>query len=707
MSDTLREIAQEAVARAESSTVPVRKEHAKKVAATLRAEADEDVFTGLEIAAGEQVSIDILRANLDVSIGILRDNGSIDRLLGATPPSGYETRFNRASTILDAVKEYFDDQKSFAEFKATTEGQQVIKQTGKFLSTHPALAEYFVAIIDPRQRVNAAKALAEQYLQDPFAREKIKQALLESAINKGEVADEYSEVARKRDALAAKVAKLEAELKKLEGDATAHPPVVGEVDVLKARRREFDRNIDPSKKTAVEGKEFKAIQDKKKEMASIDGEILIIDGKLKFLQEEVSFFDAEMRDAKRKGFKGTRSEADIIKDINGRKLLIESELKNKSGKLVDKSVRQAAIDAIEADQKRLDDEIKQKLEDLKQAKEALSSARSEQGEQILMLKKLEAAKGRAEEIAVSELENIFKKGVEQELMERLDKAKAAADKALEESAAKAKDIDEKQYRELRAKRHKTVEGKIDGVAINEDFTDMMRPSAEYYIVKNDDNTVHISRKDDATGVWFAVTSGTTPPAATPPGSDTYYLTGPEVAIINMMNRTREFGSDYMLGKLKDAGWLQAEGQSLAAQTLQDKMYASRGWLQRRRTGVRRLTTNEIIKIKNSTWGQGILEQALETNKQHIKELDDLLKSDVLKGPGSWREKIGRLSNKQLALLILGLSAGGVFMASAAAGTMLSGLTTAAINVPTASYAGALGGAAVGAGVAGAGRSRRA
>jgi hypothetical protein len=285
-------------------------------------------------------------------------------------------------------------------------------------------------------------------------------------------------------------------------------------------------------------------------------------------------------------------------------------------------------------------------------------------------------------------------------MDRLDRAKAAADKAMEESAANEKDIDEKQYLELRAKRHKTADGKIDGKAIKEDFAAMKKDSTEYHVIQDpaDKNKVLIVEMP-ANG-W--------PATGGPSGSEKYYLTGPEFAMLQMMNNTNEFGGGFMLGKLKDAEWMKQQSQDFASQVLREKMYASRGWLRRRQTGVKRLTSAEIVKIKNSTWGGQMLENALEANKTKAAELDKALGSELLTGPGSWREKLGKLSNKQIGLLVLLLGTSGALLAPAltfgALGSAGSALGTA---LGSSSTAGAIAGGGAGLVIGHAGRSRSA
>lgn len=705
MADTLREVAQEAVARVEGAPDPNKiTDHGMQVAGILKAEADKDVFTTLQIAAGEQVSPAILRANIDVSIGILKADGTID----ATGP-GYAERLTRAKEAVGRVEKYFDDQLPFEKFAASPEGKAVVKTTTNFLITHPALSEYFANFTTAADRTNAAKALAEKYLQDPFARERVRQALLETQINKGEVADEYSEVARKKDALAAKVVALEAKIKKLEGDLAATPPVVGEIETMGKRRREFDRYADPAATPPVAGTEFALSQTRVTEVAGLSSDIAALDADLRTLRSQETTLQNERR-RMQKIFDASgapaRDPSEVDIDITAKQTEITSKLTEKSTKEGEKATKEAEIKAIEEDRKQLDEKIKEKIQEAKALKDELSGTKNERDEQILKLTKLEAGKGRAEELAVSELENVFKKGIEQELMERLERAKEAADKALEESAEKSKDIDEKQYRELRAKRHKTPDGKVDGKSINEDFTAMMTESTEYHIIQDPTNPNKV--------ILTAMPAGGWPATGGPARNEVYYLTGPELAIVRMMNSTDEFGGGFILGKLKDAEWLQTESQDFLAQTLQDKMYASRGWLQRRRTGVKRLSTTEVIKIKNSTWGKNMLEQALEQNKEHVKEMDDVMKSDILQGPGSWKEKIGRMSNKQIALLILGLTAGGALLgpiawpAIAAIPITAAGIKSSLVSAAVAGGSTA-GGAAIGAGAgaaaAAAGRSR--
>lgn len=155
----------------------------------------------------------ILQANINVAIGIIDKDGKVER---SAPP--YSVRYARAGEAVENIKAYFDDKLTFEAFASSSEGTRIIDNTGSFLMRHPALSEYFANIKDPARRVDAAKALARQYLQNPFAREKIREAVTGSQLNKGDVADEYSEAARKRDALAVKATALEAKIKKLEGD---------------------------------------------------------------------------------------------------------------------------------------------------------------------------------------------------------------------------------------------------------------------------------------------------------------------------------------------------------------------------------------------------------------------------------------------------------------------------------------------------------
>ncbi len=692
MADTLREIAQEAVAKTERSTFNYRTTHGEQVAQALKAEADKDVFTSLQIAAGEQISPAILRANLNVSVGILRANGNVDRPAG----TDYLARHTRAEEAISRAESYFNDQQTFAEFKASTEGPLVIESTGRFLMSHPALSEYFANIPNAGQKLNAAKSLAEKYLQDPFAREKVRQALLDSAINKGEVADEFSEVERKIDAATAKVAALEAKIKRLEGDAAATPPTIGEIETNNRRRREFDRFATTTPPRA--GTEFALSQTRTAEVAVLKSTIVGIDSTLQALRNDERALQAELKVAQRPSPPATsRATADILTDIAAKQGDIATQLTSRQTAESERATKEAEIKAIEDEKKQLDDRIREKQQELSTLKGELTSAKNEESEQRLKHAKMEAAKARSEEMAVSELENIFKKGVEQELMERLNKAKDATDTALEKAADQAKGVDEKKYLELRAKRHKTAEGKIDGKAINEDFTDMKRDSAEYRIERRpgNPNRVFISQRPRAG--W-----GTTPP----PANEIFYLTGPEFAIARMMSRTDEFGGDFIMSKLRDPEWMKTQSEDFAAQVLREKMYASRGWLRRVKTGVKRLTSTEIVKIKNSTWGSSILEQSLEASKAHAKEIDAALGGELLSGPGSWREKIGKMSNKKLALLIAVLATSGALLVPH---ITLAGLGTAASNISGHISAGAATGAAAGAAtglaIGHAGRSR--
>ena len=686
--DTLREVAQEAVARVEGAPVPTsRTGHGEQVATALRAEADKDVFTTLQIAAGEQVSPAIIRANIDVSIGILGSDGKIDR----TPAGSlYEKRYNRAEAAVKRAEKYFDDQKNFTEFSATTEGKKVIASTGKFLMTHPALSEYF-AIVPAAGRVDAAKALAEKYLQDPYAREKIRQSLLESQLNKGDVADEYSETEAKRAEMDAKSKSLEATIKQLEAEAK----------LLKARRGEYDRTPDLRNPTRI-GTEFTAIAGLQATIATQEGIVAAKTSQIRTTQAAVATLRSQYTATDKSDTTARATIQGEIATKNGEITAAQGDLDAAAQAI---ATEQKKIDAHIADKKVYDDKIEALAQKIKTAKEDKQKMSDELRELTMKRARLEAGKGRAEELAVAELENIFKKGVEEELMERLNKAKEVADKALEESAEKAKDIDEKQYRELRAKRHKTDDGKIDGPAIKEDFTGMMRTSTEYYITADpaNPNKVIVSAKNPD-GTWAAITPGATVPT-TPAGSSTFYLTGPEFAMIQMMNNTSEFGNGFILGKLKDSEWMQAESQDFATQVLREKMYASRGMLQRKRTGVKRLGSSEIAKIKNSTWGVGLLEKALEQNREHVKEMDAVMKSDILQGPGSWKEKIGRMSNKQIALLILGLTAGGALLGPIAWPAILStGGKMAGVHLTSAHGGAAIAGGAAAAAAA-SGRSR--
>jgi hypothetical protein len=686
--DTLRTVAQEAVARVEGAPAPKdRTNHGKQVAAALRAEADRDVFTTLQIAAGEQVSPAILQANIDVAIGTIKADGSMER---SVPP--YSVRYARAGEAVKNIEAYFDDKLTFEAFASSSEGTRIIDNTGSFLMRHPALSEYFANIKNPTQRANAAKALARQYLQNPFAREKIREAVTGSQLNKGDVANEYSEAARKRDALAVKATALEAKIKKLEGDSTTK----GEIDTMGDRRREFDRISNPGSGTPKPGKEFGLIQTRLGEIAGLNTDITAINSDLQKLQQQETNLQSERRRMQKMVDDGkvpTRDPAVIDGEIATKQGDIAGKLKDKSSKEGEKATKEAEIKAIEEDRRQLDEKINQKIEELKVLKGELSGIKNEHGEIVVKLARLEAGKGRSEELAVAELENVFKKGIEQELISRLERAKEAADKALEDSASKAKDVDEKQYKELRAKRHKDANGKVDGASINKDFDAMMKNSTEYHIVQDPANPNKVIITEMPAGGWA------TPPA----GNEVYYLTGPEFSMLQMMNDTSEFGGKFMLGKLKDAEWMQSESQDFLAQTLQDKMYASRSWLQRRNNGVKKLSSAEITKIQNSTWGVGMLERALEQNKAHIEELERVmnggsLKGEVLRGPGTWKEKIGRMNKSQLALLILALTAGGIML-----GPVAYGLGTGAAEfLATPAAAAAITTAKVGGGLAGAG-----
>lgn len=686
MADTLREVAQEAVARIEGAPVPTsRTGHGEQVATALKAEADKDVFTALQIAAGEQVSPAILRTNLNVSIGILRASGAVER----PPASAYLARHGRGEAAIAKAESYFTD-RSFAEFKTSTEGPLVIESTGRFLMSHPALTEYFDNIPVTADKLNAAKALAEKFLQDPFAREKVRQALLDSAINKGEVADEFSEVERKIDAATAKVAALDAKIKRLEGDPAAGTP--GEIETYSKRRREFDRFSVPG----TAGTEFDLSQRRTAEVAVLKSTILGIDSTIQSLRNDERALQAELKVAQRPSPPaGSRLPADILNDITNKQGDITTQLTSRQNAESERATKEAEIKAIEDEKKQIDDKIREKQQELSTLKGELTSAKNEQGEQTLKRAKMEAAKARSEEMAVSELENVFKKGVEQELMERLNKAKDAADKAMGESADKATETDEKKYLELRAKRHKTPEGKIDGKAINEDFSDMKRDSSEYRVVRRRGNPNRVFLTERPRAGW----------SKRVPKNEIFYLTGPEFAMVRMMSKTEEFGGDFIMSKLKDAEWMKTQSEDFAAQVLREKMYASRGWLKRTRTGVKRLTSSEIVKIKNSTWGSSILEQSLEASKEHAKEIDAALGGELLSGPGSWREKIGKMSNKKLALLIAVLATSGALLLPQ---VTLAGLTSAGsaiYNIPGAISTGAVAGAATGLAIGHSGRSR--
>jgi len=689
MADTLREVAQEAVARVEGAPVPTsRTGHGEQVATALKAEADIDVFTALQIAAGEQVSPAILRTNLNVSIGILRASGAVERPAG----SDYLARHGRGEAAIANAESYFSD-RSFAEFKGSPEGPVVIESTGRFLMSHPALSEYFTNIADPADKLNAAKALAEKFLQDPFAREKVRQALLDSAINKGEVTDEYSEVDRKRIALEAKILELQAKQTRLEGV----PPALGEIGTLKAKRREFDRFSDDARTAA--GVEFTALQTSRGQLAVIESDIRGVDGDITAARTAIQSLRTEMaalqQGRRNAAFAPVRDESVVAGDIAAKEGFIVTKMSEKNGHEVLKAAKQAEIDAIEAEKKQMEEDIKKKEEELKETKLNATIAKNERDEQLLKLAKMEAAKARSEEMAVSELENVFKKGVEQELMERLNKAKDAADKAMGESADKATETDEKKYLELRAKRHKTPEGKIDGKAINEDFSDMKRDSSEYRVVRRRGNPNRVFLTERPRAGW----------SKRVPKNEIFYLTGPEFAMVRMMSKTEEFGGDFIMSKLKDAEWMKTQSEDFAAQVLREKMYASRGWLKRTRTGVKRLTSSEIVKIKNSTWGSSILEQSLEASKEHAKEIDAALGGELLSGPGSWREKIGKMSNKKLALLIAVLATSGALLLPQ---VTLAGLTSAGsaiYNIPGAISTGAVAGAATGLAIGHSGRSR--
>ncbi len=685
MADTLREVAQEAVAKVEGAPPPNKiTDHGAQVAGVLKAEADKDVFTTLQIAAGEQVSPAILRANLDVSIGILQKDGSIDHT-----GVGYQGRYDRAVDAIKRVETYFSDQLDFADFLATTEGQNVVTSTGKFLMTHPALTEYF-ALVPTGDRVTAAKALAEKYLQDPYAREKVRQALLESAINRGEVADEFSEIQVKATSLKDKSTKLTSDISAIEA----------EIVVIKKRRAEFDKNPDLTKPKTL-GTEYKDIEAARTKIAAHEAVIAGHRASIATLTSEVQKSERQWTN-----LKGDPDRTRVAGEIDDKNDKIKEFMEKIADEERKKAAEQMKVDAGRGEREDLDDKLRIKLEELQKLKDDKKATDDELAEITIKKTRLEAGKARTEELAVSELENVFKKGIEQELMERLDRAKAAADKAMEESAERAKDVDEKQYLELRAKRHKTKDGKIDGKAINEDFVAMKKDSTEYRIEQHPTNPNEVVITEMPPSGW-----GTTPP----PGNEVYYLTGPEFAIIQMMNKTKEFGGKFILGKLKDAEWMKAESQDFATQVLREKMYASRGFFQRRATGVKRLNSSEIAKIKNSTWGSGLLEKALQDNADHVKDMDALMKSDVLQGPGSWKEKIGRLSNKQIALLILALTTGGALLGpvawagltatgSAIGAASLASIATGAKAVgPTVGGAALAGGAAAGA--ARAGRSR--
>lgn len=553
----------------------------------------------LNMAAQKTINFDLIREKNNENFGLRNKDGNKVRASG----SAEEKRYKEAQKTIDMAEDFHKN--GYENMTNARLKSDLLAIAKKAVANDPVLRDY-LATLPATTANNLAEARAREFLRDPILRDKVVQLLVQRGDITQLIDDNVSKIEIELSQLKESNTKLEAEKK----------TIVTEIDLLEKEAAEYT-----SVKKGKTPKTGKYDLQKTK----LSSEIKTIDDDTADLNDQIETIDSEIDMAKTtmNASRSSQPERDDARDRWTRSLAEKQKYKKRvNAKLGEKTVKEKEIEAIDQKEKEITTKIAEKKKELKEKIEDVISQNTKTiSERNPELAKLKSERSLREKDYLLSIQSVFSEAVTDRISAQVKETLAQGKLILEKDAAETKDAREKKVLEDLSKRYFDKDFKAKTSNISGDYGELMAAGAE----------ISFS--------WPETTGGV--------HTEKIFLNGAERALAKVLGFNPTGGSTTankeIYEMIKDPAYREAMAPRVAKEILVAKLWTGH------------LSKGEVLAIEHSTWGAGMVAQALEGKTNMKGVVDNLIGKDVLNWGDNLKEQLKKLDWTKMLMILLAIA----------------------------------------------------